>query len=162
MPAPLRLPSRAGAHAPRYLRGVRHAILAAVLLAACGGDDTSLPPGGYCEQDSQCESGTVCARDGECIAPEYVHALTVYWQINGGPANATTCVDPDLVLDFFGVDQFDSFGFEPVPCKEGQFYLDKIPIRYEAVEIYNQAQTVYDEQAIVDGEVHLNLVYPSN
>ncbi|HEY4244309.1 MAG TPA: hypothetical protein VGM88_31060 [Kofleriaceae bacterium] len=147
---------------------MRLAICAVLLAAACGdptgGDDgggSNLPPGGFCESDSQCESGTVCARDGECIAPEYTTSLTVYWQINSGPANATTCVDANLVLDFFGYDSFDSFGFEPVPCKEGQFFLDKIPTRYQTVELYNESETVYDTEAVANAEVHLNLVYPN-
>lgn len=99
-----------------------------VVLAACGSSATA-----PCKADSEC-GGDVCARNGECVAASDVGMLKVTWTVNGQMANATTCAPaPDLELWFDS--STDYFGFEPVPCMEGQFTIDKIPLRYDSVEL---------------------------
>jgi hypothetical protein len=110
---------------------MRRALGAAIaLVAACG---PSAPE--TCTQDSQC-GGNVCARDGECLPADQVWQVKLSWTIGGAPASPTTCASsPDFYIDFYDADPRDSFGFEPVPCQQGQFTVDKLPIRFDAAEL---------------------------
>ena len=106
--------------------------LAAVLagLAGCGGDGSSM-----CTTDSQC-GGDVCARDGECLPAASVRMAKLSWTIQGMAASAQTCAaSPSFSIYFDSSTTDESFGFEPVPCQEGQFTIDKLPERFDLVEI---------------------------
>jgi hypothetical protein len=87
--------------------------------------------------DSSCGGdGLVCARDGECLPAAGVRSLLVRWTIHGGAASATACGStPSFQLYFDDSSSGDEFGFAPVPCMEGQFTLDKLPIRFDQVEL---------------------------
>ncbi len=101
-----------------------------VLLAGCPSDSQST-----CTTDSQC-GNNVCARDGECLPATEIMSVKVTWTIRGQAASATTCASsPDLLLQFDGVSYGDSFGYAPVPCMEGQFTEDKLPTRFQQVDI---------------------------
>ena len=101
------------------------------VLAGC-----SLSAGGSeCIVDRDCE-GDVCARDGLCHPASEVRAVTVRWTVRGAAASADSCAgNPDLFLRFDGPDSNDRLGFSPVPCSIGQFSMDKLPSRYEKVEL---------------------------
>lgn len=116
-----------------YLQPMRLVIgLAVVALAGCIGPSSS----GECTVDTECEDGDVCARDKLCTAPANVRALTVTWTIRGAAADETSCAaHPDLFLHFLGRDFNDTIGFAPVPCRIGQFYIDKLPTRFREVEL---------------------------
>lgn len=90
------------------------------------------PTGEYCETDSQC--GTqVCARDGSCQDPSNLYTVHVTWTISGQPASATSCTNAgDLQIEFDG---YETFGFAPVPCAEGKFSVDKLPLQYTRVDL---------------------------
>ena len=105
-----------------------------LLIAACPSSDSSTM---QCMTDSDCGGGgTVCARDGECLAASDVWAVKVSWTIRGSAANATTCASsPDFYLQFDSQIQQDTFGYEPVPCEQGSFLVDKLPKRFVQVEI---------------------------
>jgi len=103
-----------------------------LLVAACPSSDTKTE----CTVDSDCGGGTVCARDGECLAASDVWPVKVSWTIRGSAANASTCASsPDFYLQFDAELQQDTFGYEPVPCEQGQFLVDKLPKRFVQVEI---------------------------
>ncbi len=105
----------------------------AVLLALLAGCGSSSP--GTCMTDSQC-GGETCARDGECLPASEIQAVKVTWTIRGQAASATTCASsPSFLLEFDGPSYGDSFGYAPVPCMEGQFTMDKLPTRYDQVDI---------------------------
>lgn len=90
------------------------------------------PVGGFCQQDSDCP-GQVCARDGSCLSASDVYTVHVSWTLRGQPASATTCAAAnDLVVDFGG------FGFAPVPCSEGKFSVDKLPVFYSQVSVFRE------------------------
>ncbi|MDX2091034.1 MAG: hypothetical protein SFX73_24455 [Kofleriaceae bacterium] len=90
---------------------------------------------GECMQDSDCDSGNVCARDHWCSAPSTVRELTVTWTVNGAPASMAACsAHPDLFIAYHA-GYGDQLGFAPVPCHIGQFHIDKLPRRYEVVEL---------------------------
>jgi hypothetical protein len=104
-----------------------------ILLAGCplsnGGD-------GECKRDEDCGGGEVCARDSSCALPTDVRQVDVTWTIRGAAASAMTCGSfPDLYISFIGNDSGDTLGFSPVPCRNGQFIIDKLPTRFRQVEL---------------------------
>jgi hypothetical protein len=105
------------------------ALAIAALLTACGSSASD----NKCKVDGDC-GGDVCARNGECAAASLVRMVKVTWTVRGQQASATTCGStPSLELWFNSAQ--DYFGYEPVPCMEGQFTIDKIPTRYDEVEL---------------------------
>ena len=160
--------------APTVLLPTTHAVRAAgvrssglLALAGCpassSGDDTYLPPGGFPESGGQKDSDCapdVCARDGECLPSSDVRSIRVNWTINGGPASAAACMTaPDFYLQFDG--QFnDGVGFAPVPCQAGVFSVDKMPSRFQAVEVGidnggSLGDSVFDQTGQVSFDVTL-------
>jgi hypothetical protein len=113
---------------------MRPALIAAALvsLAGCPTSGSS----GECNTDPECGSGEVCARDKMCAASSSVRAVVTTWTVQGAAASVTSCAShPDLFINFVGRDQGDTLGFEPVPCKLGQFTVDKLPDRFRQVEL---------------------------
>src|SRR5262245_12852222 len=129
--------------------------LAAVLLAGClidpsTGDDYPPPDNtgwgsGYgggggtsswgCQSDAACGTGFVCARNGDCTTASAVHVIHVNWTLKGAPASDASCKNsPQLDITFrdgYG----DTFGFSPVPCNAGRYTIDKMPLRFNSVEL---------------------------
>ena len=104
------------------------------LLTALAGCPTS--GGGECNSDPECSAGDVCARDKMCASASSVRPVITTWTINGVEANATSCANrTDLFITFIGRDASDTIGFVPVPCKIGQFMVDKLPERFREVEL---------------------------
>jgi hypothetical protein len=88
---------------------------------------------GTCSSDGDCSGGDVCARDGQCLSADYVRAIRVTWTIGGMAASPTTCaLHPDFMIQFSddsgAADYGESFGFAPVPCMEGVFSVDRMPV----------------------------------
>jgi hypothetical protein len=123
-------------------------VLLLLALVGCMNDNTGgdpfPPPGGGsgggpgsvgCESDSQC--GTlVCARDGECLAASNIYIVHVTWTLMSQPANATTCASsPDLELFFQSSTASNWWGYSPVPCVEGKFTVDKMPVWFDQVQL---------------------------
>lgn len=111
--------------------GVSVALLA-LLLAGCPGQSD-----GVCDEDVECDSGQVCARgDHLCVSPSEVRFVRAEWTINGQPASVATCGgNLELFIQFQSSLENDDFGFSPVPCETGSFSVDKLPVRYRAVEL---------------------------
>jgi hypothetical protein len=107
----------------------------ALALVACLGGCSLTGSGSECNTDSQC-GDDVCARSGECLARSNVRGVTVKWTVDGATAGATSCTaHPDLYIQFDGADYGDTLRFAPVPCREGRFFVDKLPTRYRQVEL---------------------------
>jgi len=101
-------------------------------------DDGWTRPGGTpitgCRQDSECGAQT-CARDGECYPAASVRSVTTTWTVDGEVASTTSCAGhPNLYIHFQTL-AGDSFGFAPVPCKNGKFFVDKIATSFTRVEM---------------------------
>jgi hypothetical protein len=108
---------------------MRAVVVVVALLAGCPADD-SMPR--ECT-DTSC-GGDVCARDGECLPANEVRAVKTTWTIDGMAASMTTCAPiPNLHIYFRSTG--DSFGFDPVPCDQGQFFVDKLPLRFDEVDL---------------------------
>ena len=122
---------RAQSHSTCHTSPVRAVLFFIPLLAACPADTT--PRYSNCATDADC-GGDVCARDGECVAANDIRGVKVTWTLNGQMANATTCASsPDFFLEFYNSTNDYDFGYEPVPCMQGQFFIDKIPREYTEV-----------------------------
>jgi hypothetical protein len=106
------------------------------LLALLSGCPSNTSSGYYCETDTDCGGGQICARDMECIAPGDTRGVKATWTIGGAAADATSCAAmPNFYINFYGADPQDAFGFAPVPCMQGQFFIDKLPTRFDQVEL---------------------------
>jgi hypothetical protein len=113
---------------------MRHVVLA-IGLAGC----SPSMDGAMCTDDSQCGS-ELCARDGICTPASGVRQVTVTWTVRGAPADSVSCAAaPDLLLEFDGPSLEDQLEFAPVPCRQGRFNIDKLPLRYLQVEIGPQS-----------------------
>lgn len=98
--------------------------------------DPPPPTGNYgCTSDTQCSGGYVCARTYECMQPSQVQAIHVVWTLQGTQASQTSCSNsPDLEIEFSG-NYENPWGYAPVPCMEGKFSIDKMPITYTYVNL---------------------------
>jgi hypothetical protein len=126
---------------------VRAVLLLPFILAACPSDSTSQYSN--CAVDADC-GGDVCARDGECAAASDIRGVKVTWTLNGQTANATTCASsPDFFLEFYNSSNGYDFGYEPVPCMQGQFFIDKIPREYTEVGL-SQTEGQFTQTELID------------
>jgi hypothetical protein len=124
-------------------------------------------PSSWCEADTDCVgSGQVCARDGECLDSSGVRTIHVNWTVSGQPASAAACVNaPDLMLTFFdgavGDPDGYEFGFAPVPCPEGKFTIDKMPLVYTGIDLVRNGDETGGSDGVFDalGDVSLDLAY---
>lgn len=146
------------------------------LLAGCvqrssyppyGGDDGDdyFPPTEYgCQQDSECSTGSVCARTHECLPTDLVRAVHVIWTVDGQPASATSCTaEPDLGVVFLD-DTGYHFGYAPVPCMEGRFNIDKFPTNYLTVRLGPHDREAGWDQTVIDtatGNATFDLASPA-
>jgi hypothetical protein len=89
--------------------------------------------GTRCESDLDC-GGELCARNGECAsALAFVRAV---WTVNGQPPTEASCAPhPWLSITFEDRDYDEELTYEPIRCTLGQITFDRMPTRYDAVEL---------------------------
>lgn len=119
-------------------------------------------PGDACGSDADCASGLVCARTEWCLPAAAVQAIHVSWTISGQPAGSASCTAaPDLQILFGVADGLYDWGYAPVPCVEGKFSIDKMPISYTAVALLREGDGVGGAAGVFDasGNVALDLPY---
>lgn len=131
--------------------------LAFVLLVGCV-HPSSAPPD-HCGS-AGCGADLVCTRDHRCLPSDEVRAVHVTWTVSGAPASATSCAAaPDLVLDLRSRSG-SSLGFEPVPCAEGRFTVDRLSTDYDTVQLGRASDRELQRAAIdAAGNAMLNLPY---
>jgi hypothetical protein len=112
-------------------------VLALSMLAAvsCAAESTDPSPPAMvaCDSDVDCQGGTVCARDGLCWDAGDVRAVHVTWTIAHQPADAMTCAPSPALKVSFESDPdpgAPTLAFAPVPCTEGLYTVDRIPLMY--------------------------------
>jgi len=121
-------------------------------------------PGYGCSQDSECSAGEVCARVGGCASADEVRAIHVTWTLSGKPADASTCsATPNLRIQFGTAEQIASgIGYAPVPCRQGKFTIDKMPVMYTSVRLSKNDFSASGDIATLDavtGEVTIDLPF---
>ena len=142
----------------RRTRGLSRVAISMLLgTLALGGCTSSDGP--ECVVDNDCGQG-VCARNGECALPADVRGVTVNWTIRGETPSASTCSrSPDFYIDFLGSSADDLWSYDPSPCRAGRFFVDKLPRRFDRVEIGNLDETWYELDEIgPDDTVTLSLM----
>ncbi len=135
---------------------MRTLLLATALatLAGCPPSNSS----GDCQLDKDCGSSEVCARDSMCSPSSGVREVTAVWTIRGAAASVTTCGSrPDLYISFIGNDSGDTLGYAPVPCKNGQFIVDKLPTRFKQVKLGIEGGTFDTRTIDASGRATLDL-----
>ena len=76
------------------------------------------------------------------MARSNVRSVVVKWTIEGAAASVASCAShPELFLRFDGSDYGDTLKFTPVACIEGQFPVDRLPKRYQHVELGFEGST---------------------
>jgi hypothetical protein len=121
-------------------------------------------PGFGCTQDSECPTGDVCARVGGCTAAGEVRAVHVTWTLSGKPADAASCsATPDLRIQFGTAEEIATgIGYAPVPCRQGKFTIDKMPLMYKSVRLSKNDFSASGDIARLDevtGEVTIDLPF---
>jgi hypothetical protein len=113
-------------------------LVALALLAGCSSGGWE----GDCVIDDHCRGSEVCARDRSCVLPTEVRAVRATWTVRGEPASTLTCAQhPDLTIRFLSDVSEDALVYAPVPCRIGQFTIDKLPLRYRRVNLGADGQT---------------------
>lgn len=70
------------------------------------------------------------------MALSNVRSVMVKWTVDGAAASLASCAShSELFLRFDGSDYGDTLKFTPVACVEGQFFVDRLPRRYQQVEL---------------------------
>src|SRR5215468_6329691 len=99
-----------------------------------GGSGSSRPLG--CS-DTTCGANLVCARNRACYAPDQIRTVHAVWTVRGQTPTLQACAAvTDLAIGFgasFGSPL--SLRYSPVPCVEGMFTIDKLPVSYDHVEL---------------------------
>jgi hypothetical protein len=129
-----------------------------LLLAACS-DDTQQqgfygPPGQYggfyCQADTDCPASEECTRTSECLPAADVRSDVINWTVNAMPANATTCGTLTGFSLTFADHGIGATTFEPVPCAEGKFSIDKVDAAYDSVYLQDSAGAGTTWQGLID------------
>lgn len=118
----------------------------------------------HCQSEGDCTGGDVCARDGGCWAPSEVRPAHATWTLSGMPASPTTCAATlDLQIGFYAPSSsVAELGYAPVPCVQGKFSVDKLPVAYTRVRLGRASSDHGWESAAFDsttGEATLDLPF---
>lgn len=111
---------------------------AAVLALVAAAPGCLAGEGEECTDDADCADDGECTRTGECVADGAALRVVVRWTV-GGAAPTPSQPEPCAPLSELEV-RFHDPGAEPeqyrpVPCPLGQVIYDKMPPRFESVEL---------------------------
>lgn len=91
-----------------------------------------------CLADGDCEGGEECTRTGECVAQGTALRVVVRWTVAGqGPTPAASgpCAGIEELEVVFRGGPAEPQRYRPIPCELGQTTYDKMPPRYDWVEV---------------------------
>jgi hypothetical protein len=107
--------------------------LAALVLVGCFEPTPEvLEPSFLCTVDADCGTTTVCARTGECLAPDEVRTAQVIWTKAGEPPTERSCYwYPTVHVEFWtDPEQPEVWRSGAVACTLGTYTVDKLPLRF--------------------------------
>jgi hypothetical protein len=91
--------------------------------------------GESCVSDVDCESDGECTRTGECVPDGRALFIIVRWTVDGGTSEPESCDEfGELEIRFHDPDG-EPLAYRPVPCELGQAVYDKMPPRFQSVEL---------------------------
>jgi len=104
-----------------------------------------------CSSDSDCPAGREeCTRTGDCVKAGSAIRVEVHWTVNGEaptPSQPEACAEVgELAVTFSAPAPAQPQSYRPVPCALGQTVYDKMPPRFESVELvaYDRSGNVLD------------------
>ncbi len=122
--------------APAQRNTGRHKALVALLLFGLPG--CLAGEGEQCASDVDCSDDGECTRLGECVADGAALRVVVRWTVGGQaptPAAPQPCAPFGELEIVFHDPGEENTSFRPVPCELGQTVYDKMPPRFESVEV---------------------------
>lgn len=144
----------------------RIAALCAVALSGC-----LSATGEECISDADCSADGECTRTGECVPDGGAVRIEVRWTVNGAapsPSSPGPCEAIGELEILFQDPGGEAENYRPVPCDLGQSVYDKMPPRFESVEVvaYDRDDDVLDsveaELGAGDSQVAVDLVPQSS
>jgi hypothetical protein len=109
----------------------------------------------------------VCARTGECVAESNIVDIRIDWTVNGQtvtPTSDAACRDIDkLSVTFVDLRTDPDVSYYPVPCNLGRITYDKMPGRFDRVELtaWDDRDRELDRQSspilLGDNNIEMNL-----
>ena len=131
--------------------------LVLLLLAGCmQQSDPTGPSTDKCTTDEDC-GGNICARDHWCHPPYSIQSIKTTWTLRGKIADPVTCQGtPDLEITFTGPHGEWAISYAPVPCVDGQFWMDKLPGSFTNVEL-GLPDARAESKTVVAGQVAFDL-----
>jgi hypothetical protein len=134
------------------LRRPAIAVLLALVPSACLAGE-----GEPCARDADCSADGECTRTGECVADGAALRVAVRWTVAGQaptPAAPQPCAPLGELEVAFHDPGGDTASYRPVPCDLGQVTYDKMPPRFDSVEVlaYDRSGDTVDsvEQPLAD------------
>jgi hypothetical protein len=94
--------------------------------------------GESCVSDVDCASDGECTRTGECVPDGRALFVIVRWTVDGdapSPSESRPCDQFDELEIRFHDPDGEPLAYRPVPCELGQAVYDKMPPRFESVEL---------------------------
>jgi hypothetical protein len=103
----------------------------------------------------------VCNKYDQCFPTNETRTIHVTWTVSGKPASDATCqAAPQLALQP-GIPYDLGYGWASIPCNEGKFTMDAVPIETTFAVLYRTGDGPYTGSAgFFDGSGDLVLDLP--
>jgi hypothetical protein len=115
--------------------------------------------GEACTTDADCSRDGECTRTSECVPDGTAVRVTVRWTVAGqapSPSRPEPCAGVGELEILFHDPGAGEENYRPVPCALGQSLYDKMPPRFESVEVvaYDPSGEVLDsaEEPLAAGD----------
>ncbi|HYU15962.1 MAG TPA: hypothetical protein VEL05_07825 [Candidatus Acidoferrum sp.] len=105
--------------------------------------------GALCTADTDCVEDHECTRTGECVPAGTAIRVVVRWTVNGqapSPMRPEPCEPIGELEVVFHDGSLQPQNYRPVPCNFGRTVYDKMPSRFDSVEViaYDPADRFLD------------------
>lgn len=94
--------------------------------------------GDECSSDVDCSDDGECTRTNECVPDGSALRVVVRWTVDGDaptPARPEPCAPVGELEVRFHDPRAEGENYRPVPCELGQTVYDKMPPRFDSVEV---------------------------
>ena len=115
-----------------------HAPLALLVASCLAASGCFLGGRDECVADDDCAGGEECTRTGECVREGTALRVVLRWTVAGEaptPAAPAACAGIEELEVVFRGGPGEPERYRPVPCELGQAVYDKMPPRYDWIEV---------------------------